>query len=56
MIICVLLSMHSCDLFKDDYEAMKPYDGSTVYHSYMITIDLKSDNATVQDALVERLK
>jgi hypothetical protein len=38
----------------DDYEAMKPYDGSIVHHSYMITIDLNSDNATVQDALVER--
>lgn len=39
----------------DDYEAMKPYDGAIVHHNYRITIDLKSDNATVQDALVERL-
>jgi hypothetical protein len=39
----------------DEYDAMKQYDGSGVYHEYMITIDLNEDNATVMDALVKRV-
>ena len=39
----------------DDYNAMKSFDGSSVYHEYMITIDLKTDNTSVLDALVERV-
>lgn len=39
----------------DDYDAMKSYDGSGVYYEYMITIDLKADNVSVQDALVQRV-
>ena len=41
--------------FYDGYDAMKPFDAKTVYHEYMITIDLKQDNTSVQDAIADRV-